>query len=77
MFDINGDGVISAFELRAGMNSLGKEMSMDEAEEVIELLDEKGKSLVDISKNKCEIKPSNSQELNRSIPMSTKISRHY
>lgn len=53
LFDINGDGVISAFELRAGMNSLGKEMSMDEAEEVIELLDENGSGTINFSEFKC------------------------
>ncbi|KAH7520085.1 probable calcium-binding protein CML41 [Ziziphus jujuba] len=46
-FDGNGDGKISALELRSYFGSVGEYMSHEEAEEVIKELDADGDSLID------------------------------
>ena len=46
-FDLNGDGVLSAEELRQAMLRFGENMSIDDIRQMIEAADDNGDGVVD------------------------------
>lgn len=68
-FDTDGDGKISALELRAYFGSVGEYMSLEDAQSVIEELDTDGDLLIDFSDFLKLMKTDGDDDLRRAFEM--------
>ena len=46
MIDLNGDGKISVFEVMSIMNSAGEDVTVEDVEEIFEIVDQDGRLIL-------------------------------